>query len=341
MERFLTYAELKTVIPIKTDNYLRLDISHENVAKFFDYIRGGMSLIPIVRSNPNFPHRSDLPTRVLLEMTSRCNLKCTMCPRQSLERMSIDMEPELFKKCVDALDDIHIDGLWIFNLGESILHSEFPRLLDYVSSKKNLGPVWLSSNGRALDARFSEMIIQSNVTFMNLSVNADRPETYEKISPSSDWNQHVVNFRGFIDQKRASGRRTPFTRVQIIDQSCAREEVDPFLRRYAGYADILAINLLEAFSQNVESNRADAILRQRLERKSCHRINRSDLFIFSNGETTFCDTDFNAKFTLGNIKNKTIREIWNSDLRKELIALNKTGGLNQVELCRDCLDYDL
>ncbi|HIJ84139.1 MAG TPA: radical SAM protein, partial [Magnetococcales bacterium] len=234
--RYVTYSEWKGIAPVKVDNRLKLDLNDDNVKLFFDYIQGGMPLVPIVRSNPKFPHRLHLPTRVLLEMTSRCNLKCHMCPRQSLERESIDMDPTLFKQCVDALDAIHIDGIWIFNLGESILHPEFPSLLKYVSDKKNLGPIWLSSNGRDLNARFAEMIVQSNITFMNMSVNADRPETYEIISPKSNFNQHMDNFNDLIQRKKASGRRTPFTRVQIIDQQCARDEIDPFLQRFTGHA---------------------------------------------------------------------------------------------------------
>ncbi|MBF0096745.1 MAG: radical SAM protein [Magnetococcales bacterium] len=338
---FATYQELQGMAAVAVDQALNLLMHPENVALFHDYLHRGERLVPIVRSSPNFQRRPDLPSRVLLEMTSRCNLKCNMCPRQSLERPSIDMPKGLIKNCIDALDAFGLEGIWIFNLGESILHPDFPELLDYVSEKKNLGMIWLSSNGRDLHEGVAEKIIRSQVTYMNMSVNADNPETYSQISPNTDWQRQIAHFHRFIDLKRASGRRTPFTRVQIIDQECARDEIDAFLRRYAGYADILAVNTLEAFSQEVESNQEYAQQRKRTESKSCKRIGRSDLFIFSNGETTLCGTDFNGKLALGNVKEMDIRAIWNSDFRRNLIALNAEGRLNEVELCRNCMDFDL
>lgn len=251
------------------------------------------------------------------------------------------MEPWVFKKCADELDRFGIDGLWLYNIGESILHPDFPELLDYASSKNNLGPLWHSSNGQELDEHYSLMIINSKVVFMNMSVNAVTPETYRKLSPDADWNKMTSNFGKFINLKRMLNKRTPFTRLQIIDQQYASDEIDNFLKKYADVADIISVNALEAFSRDVKTNVAYAIKRERPGRKSCRRVNRQDLFVFSNGETTFCDTDYNGTFSMGNVKDKSIYEIWNSDFRGKIIELNKTGRLNEVNLCRDCLDFDL
>lgn len=340
-EKLLTYKELKSLRPVKVDNFLNLLNDNRNKLLFDSYVNDKLKLIPIARFNPLFKSKSDFPSRVLLEMTSRCNLNCTMCPRQNLQREKVDMEPGVFKKCVDELDKAGIDGLWLYNIGESILHPDFPELLDYVSSKNNLGPIWHSSNGQELNEYYSSLIINSIIVFMNMSVNAVTPETYNKISPGADWNKMQANFKRFIALKHKLKKRTPFARIQIIDQECARGEIDGFLKKYTDIADILSVNALEAFSRDVKDNIEYAGRRERPDRKVCRRVNRQDLFIFSNGETTFCDTDYNGIFSMGNVKEKSIYDIWNSEFRKEIIELNKTGRLNEVNLCRDCLDFDL
>ncbi len=339
--KLILYRELKLLQPVRVDNFLNLLNDDGNKLLFDSYVNDKLKLIPITRSNPLFKPKSDFPSRVLLEMTSRCNLNCTMCPRQNLQREKVDMEPWVFKKCVDELDKAGIDGLWLYNIGESILHPAFSELLNYVSSKNNLGPIWHSSNGQELNEYFSNLIINSKATFMNMSVNAVTPETYRKLSPDADWNKMTSNFGKFINLKRKLNKRTPFARLQIIDQEYASHEIDNFLKKYADFADILSVNALEAFSRDVKTNVAYAIKRERPDRKSCRRVDRQDLFIFSNGETTFCDTDYNGMFSMGNVKEKTIYEIWNSDFREKIIELNKTGRLNEVNLCRDCLDFDL
>ncbi len=336
----LPYTELKSLPTVRVDSYLNILKEKENSILFEEYLKKNYRVVPIVRVSA-FTPKPDYPTRVLLEMTSRCNQNCIMCPRQQLKREKKDMEPSLFKKCVDELDNKVIDGLWIYNIGESLLHPNFPELLDYVSSKQHLGPIWSSSNGKELSEHFSRMIIESEMTFMNMSVNAMTSDTYNKISPDSDWNNMVSNFDTFIKIKRCSKKRRPFTRVQVIDQECARHEVDLFISRYAGWADIVATNTLEAFSRDVATNLDYAQKRERPAKKSCRRVKRQDLLIFSNGETTFCDTDFNGTFSMGNVNSNTIFELWNSEFRRNIIELNKTGRLNEVELCRNCLDFDL
>lgn len=339
--KLILYRELKLLQPVRVDNFLNLLNDNGNKLLFDSYVNDKLKLIPIARFNPLFKSKSDFPSRVLLEMTSRCNLNCTMCPRQNLQREKLDMEPGIFKKCVDELDKAGIDGLWLYNIGESILHPDFPELLDYVSSKNNLGPIWHSSNGQELNEYYSSLIINSKVVFMNMSVNAVTPETYNKISPGADWDRMESNFEGFVNLKRKLNRRMPFARIQIIDQECAKGEIDDFLKKYVDAADILSVNALEAFSRDVKTNVAYAIKRERPDRKSCRRVDRQDLFIFSNGETTFCDTDYNGAFSMGNVKEKTIYEIWNSDFRRKIVEMNKSGRLNEVALCSDCLDFDL
>lgn len=338
-EKLLSYKELKSISPVKVSGVLEL--LNEGKSLYQEYVNDKLKLIPVVRFDDVYKPKSNFPTRVLLEMTSKCNLNCSMCPRQKLTREKVHMDPVLFKKCVDELDNVGINGLWIYNIGESILHPQFYELLKYVSGKSNLGPIWLSSNGQELTENFSDMIVDSKITFMNLSVNATTAETYSKVSPDADWNVMIKNFAKFSSLKKLSGKRLPFARFQIIDQECAKGEIEDFLHKYADCADILAINLLEGFSKDVESNIGYAGNRERQIKKNCRRVNRQDMFIFSNGETTFCDTDFNGIFSMGNVKDNSILQVWNSEFRGNIVKLNGEGRLNEISLCENCLDFDL
>ena len=335
----VSYNAIKDLKPIEINNDLTLRKSAENTQLLESYFAKKIPLIPVRRVS-NFSTRSDFPSRVLLEMTSRCNLVCTMCPSRKLTRDKMDISPELFKKCVDELDDKGLDGIWIYNIGESILHPDFEILLHYTATKKNLGPVWLSSNGQDLNKTFRTQIIDSKIQFMNLSVNATTKTTHSKVSPGASWENIQENFKSFLKEKKNTGNRFPISRVQIIDQECATHEVDAFLSEYLELADLLSVNTLEGFSQNVETNNEYSRARQRGE-KRCRRVSRQDLFIFSNGETTFCDTDFNGVFSLGNVQHDTIAKIWNSQTRNNILKMNQEGRLGEIDLCSDCLDFDL
>jgi MoaA/NifB/PqqE/SkfB family radical SAM enzyme len=335
----LPYTQLKLLRPVKIDDNLHLLEDDESQALFREYVNRKLMLIPVARSNPKPKARDDIPSRVVIELTSRCNLHCTMCPSRNLQRPRMDMDTALVEKCIDELDEIGLDGIWLYDIGDPLLHPNFLELLDYVSSKNNLGTIWISSNGQELTEHISRKIISSKIGFINMSVNSTSAETLAKVSPGADWNRMKTNFAKFIKLKRDSGQRTPFTRIQIIeDFACG--DMDTFIKEYAVSTDMLSVNALEIFSQNVNTVTEYANIRQRAK-KYCKRINRRSLTIFSNGETSFCLTDFNGFFSMGNVKEKSIYDIWNGDIRKRIIKLNKEGRLNEVEMCKDCLDYDL
>jgi hypothetical protein len=51
----------------------------------------------------------------------------------------MDMDKELYKKVIDEIDHHGIEGLWLYHLRESLLHSDFEEILEHLSTKQNLG----------------------------------------------------------------------------------------------------------------------------------------------------------------------------------------------------------
>ena len=207
-----------------------------------------------------------------------------------------------------------------------------------------MGSTWLSTNGQRLLDHHAKKIIGSKLTFLNFSLNALNAESYAKIAPSGDYKSLRVNLENLFSEKKRQNRvgKTPWLRIQMIDQpQLGNNDLDIFFDTFGRRAEIVGINRLEAFSKDVAQNISHAKMRSRSDFKQCNRVSRGDCFIFSDGEVSFCDTDFNHKMSLGNITRKSIREIWNSGFRQEVISLNKSGKLKDLELCKDCLDYDL
>jgi len=73
----------------------------------------------------------------------------------------------------------------------------------------------------------------------------------------------------------------------------------------------------------------------------CTRITRGDCFIVSNGDVQPCDACYNSEILLGNVKEKTVYECWNSKVRKKMLELNNKGEMYKIEHCRKCTDSDL
>ncbi len=186
--------------------------------------------------------------------------------------------------------------------------------------------------------------MNSKLTFLNFSLNAMDSNSYVKISPRGSYDDLRVNLERLFLEKESQGRmgQTPWLRIQMIDQpQISHDDIDNFFEQFGTRTEIVGINKLEAFSQDVAQNNSYATTRDRTKVKRCNRVNRGDCFVFSDGEVGFCDTDFNHKMSLGNIAYSTVRTLWNGPERQKVVTLNESGKMDDLDMCKNCLDYDL
>lgn len=302
--------------------------------------REGRTLLPLKRAC-YIKDTQNFPKRVILEITSICNSNCTMCPRNALIRKQEHMDTDLCKKIIGELAQVGISGLWLMNLGEPLLHPDFFEILKYCRSFETLGPLWISTNGRIFDAVMQAKVLEQPVDFFNYSVNAMTEESYKKIAPDLDFKTTQKNIQDFIKLKKSSGRTKPIIRVQMIEIPYVMEEIDSFIREFGDKADIVAINHLEKFSQNVDANNVDGQDFSNTYIEKCNRLERKDFIVFADGSVTCCDTDFNGRLTIGNMKDHSFQELMNGDEYLDIIRQYRAGRLHEHVLCSRCRDYML
>ncbi len=341
---FPDFSELRTMRPVKVSMDLELGGDPDNIRYLEELAARGYALFPVQRqpaggNGKGNGRGGDFPARVLLEMTSICNARCQMCPQTNLKRKLMHMEKEKYKSIVDELDSFGIEGLWIHHFGESTGHPDFRELVDHVSSKKNLGYIWLSTNGIRMDEAMIDFILRSKISFLNFSLQSISAEGYKRIAPTSPAETILANLNTLIRKKHVGEPEKPFFRLQIIEQQNTKDEVDLFLRTYYDKCDMISVNMLE--HTHLAFNKEGAALRQHSEKKRCKRLSRSDFIINSEGTTTICDNAYNNQLDVGNIWHNTVYELWNGYRRKEILEMNHNGSLWSVPLCSECMDYDL
>lgn len=300
----------------------------------------GVQILPLRRAG-EIRETNGFPKRVLLELTTACNSDCTMCPRNVLTRKIEHMDADVAKGAIDDIAKVGISGLWLYNIGESLLHPQFYEVLDHCRRYDNLGSIWLSTNGEYLDDEKIEMLLDHPVDILNYSVNAMSEEKYKTISPKLTFDRVQKNIHTLIRRKRERGQSRPLIRAQMIEIPGVMHEIDDFKKEFGDKADILSINQLEGFSQNVPSNNKDdeISLNKRIEK--CNRLDREDFIIFADGSVSCCATDFNGEFNLGNIHDMTVQEIYSGEIYQNILHKHKTGRLHEIEICSRCQDFTL
>ncbi|MBI4685902.1 MAG: radical SAM protein [Nitrospirae bacterium] len=313
----------------------------ENIKYLDSLVKQGLELFPIRRVllNNRFDGRSDFPLRVLFEMTSMCNARCRMCPQMDLKRKAVHMEKEKFKDIIDELEAYGLNGLWLYHFGESLVHPHFREIIEYVNTKKNLGYIWLSTNGIRADEPTLDFLLKSSLSFLNFSLQSISVENYKVIAPTSPAETIFSNLNSLISKKKSRLGQKPYFRLQIIEQEHTLGEIDTYLSKYYDTCDLISVNMLE--HTDLAFNRDSKKLRDRDERAQCSRLSRSDCFINSDGSVAICDNAYNNQLDVGNVWDNSVYEIWNGSERRKILEMNKGGSLWHVPVCAECTDYDL
>ncbi|MBK8870721.1 MAG: SPASM domain-containing protein [Elusimicrobia bacterium] len=336
------FSSLRNSDSISFTPNLELVETPENLHRVDQLIKAGWRVARVHRIPPDtpFPFRKTFPRRILFEMTSNCNYRCRMCPQNNLTRPRIHMEGDLYRRGLDEIDVHGVEGLWLYHLGESILHPEFREILQYVSSKKHLGTVWMSTNGRYFDEQMARFVMESSVDYVNFSAHGVTQSAYESVIPGGAFEIVQRNLEAFYRLKGSPRiKRKPFIHTQMIEQESTQGEVDSFIAQHIDRADLVSINMLEYV--NLPKNQFGIQQRDRPPLRSCLRVERNDCFICSNGSVTLCDAAYNGEIFLGDIHTQTIEEIWNGEKRKEILELSRSGRMGEIEFCRHCTDYDI
>jgi putative metalloenzyme radical SAM/SPASM domain maturase len=122
------------------------------------------------------------PSKLFVELTTRCNLKCQMCVKQTWDNGIVegDMTMSTFEALEPAL--AHAEALVLNGIGESLLH---PELEDFIRKAKELMQagswVGFQSNGLLLDESRALSLVEAGLDRICLSLDAICPDTFRTI----------------------------------------------------------------------------------------------------------------------------------------------------------------
>lgn len=142
-----------------------------------------------------------------IEVTSRCNLRCVMCPVTILADRwpALDLPWETFQRIARAFEHtkwVHLQG-W----GEPLLH---PRLFDMTTLAKSAGClVGFTTNGTLLTTRAAGQLLDLDLDLLAVSVAGARPGTHEAIRVGSSLKRLVENLQGLLALRAQRAKDRP------------------------------------------------------------------------------------------------------------------------------------
>ena len=280
------------------------------------------------------------PYTIMADISDVCNFKCNYCFRgmgkcEKFYGHNRLMSKDIFVKVVNQT--LEFDGrIKRFSLshnGEPLAHPDFAEFVGYAKEKDVADSVEIHTNASLLNRDLSRKIINSGLDRMVISLQGMDSKKYKEICGVN------INYDYFYDnlQFLYNEKKNTSICIKIVDAALSKDEKETFYEKFTPIADRVYIEnivpLWDADEKNVNitSNKYGVdYKKQNVCPLMFYTIN-----ILPDG-TIFPCTNIIPPMVLGNINNTTLKECWESKLRRNFIIdqLKNTRSCNGV--CKNC-----
>ena len=264
--------------------------------------------------------------QLIIETTNICPYHCEICPRTEYKNKREIMSMDLFKKIIDESIQLGVESYDFCGFGEPLTDKY---LLDRFKLIKKLNPdahIYISTNGFLLNHE-KRKIVNNYVTELKISIYGISKYTYEKAHGRiKSYNIAMRNITQFL----MNPKRKTYTigNLTLIDTNNLE------LQQWIDYFEKLFDEITVWKPHNWAGLRSYRTINPD-EQRTCGRPINGSPYIHVNGEVSPCCFDIIGQLSIGNIKEKTLEEIFHSQKYQYLLKKHLDNNFADI-LCQQC-----
>lgn len=272
-------------------------------------------------------------SRCYLEITNRCNLSCSFCPKT--KRPARTLNPAEFRQLAEKIRP-YTDYLYLHVLGEPLMHPQLEGLLDIC--RELLFRVVITTNGTLLPAQETMLLSSPALYKINVSLHS-----FEANAPG-DFRAYLSGCFSFAKKAGEAGTLVDLrlwnldgetTRGQNAQNDSILEALEavfpqPWVRNTWGFrlCDRVFVHYAEKFDW------PDLSLEEQSACGTCRAL-RDQIAVLSDGTVVPCCLDHEGDIPLGNLFSQNFPEILDDTPAKSLLSGFSARKLSHP-LCRRC-----
>ena len=280
-------------------------------------------------------------------LSNRCNAKCVWCPTSRGTKLNFDMDVELVYKIIDEVSHpdfpYDIKNIHMSENGEGLYHRDFVEILRYIRQNLPNTEIDMLSNFGLMSKRMSRVLLEENLlTSIQVNVDGHNDRAYRSVKGIS-FSSVMKNVKEFLEIKKELGvdmhfginvmpafeytaavfttfnknpiqtppnESVPYSSFELTDQA---------IKQYLGNDLYKELGMVRHSRPGLWAERErfkSGEFKVQSDVK-CPLINRvqEEMFIAPNGDYYACCLDDNNDMVLGNLKEKSVLEIWQSQQR--------------------------
>ncbi|HUV16230.1 MAG TPA: radical SAM protein [Pelolinea sp.] len=283
---------------------------------------------------------TNYPLQLDFELNASCNLRCPMCPLSAETNVGKGKETwfkfDDFKRILDQGVQHGLKAIKLNYINEPLIRKDIPRFISY-AREAGIVDIYLSTNGLLLTDEFIKDLIEAGLTRIQVSIDACTADIYDKVRPGGNFSKVVENVEHLARIRDELGSITPLIRVNFVRTERNEHELKCFIDFWIDKVDMIGIQ--EMIKPPVSSTeiKSKTTHDKRKEGFRCS-FPFKQIVINNEGDILPCCTFYGEQLKMGNIRDDTIIDVWNSKKMKTLRKLHKDGKYYENEVCRKCVE---
>lgn len=276
---------------------------------------------------------SSHPIQLDIELNGTCNMKCPFCIHGYGEgRRGGWIDAEYAYDLIKQAAHMGVRSMKFNYINEPLLRSD---LEDYIRHARACGILntYFVTNGTLLTKERSRSLIDAGVTKIFVSLDAATEETYNRQRRNGAYTQVIKNIHDFLDLRSELGVSWPLMRVSFLETQLNKHERAQFLAQWKGVVDLVVFQRMN----EVPGHKTGLLMDLLGPPEYCSFPNKQ-LVVDSEGDILPCCKLEGKNLALGNIKETTLQQAWDSQLMRDLRHNHSKGDYAAFVPCRRCIE---
>lgn len=289
------------------------------------------------------------PISISIEPTTSCNLRCPECPSglRAFTRPTGMLQTNFFRETIDQLYK-RLYYLVFYFQGEPYLNPEFLEMVKYAHDKNIYTAT--STNAHYLTEANAKKTVESGLDRLIISIDGTTQDVYQQYRVGGKLEKVLQGARNIVAAKKEAGSKTPFIIFQFLVVKPNEHQINEAksLAKSIGVDDIWfktaqvydyvndpnkLIPENEKYSRYKKNKQGEYTQKNALL-NHCWRAWHSPVITWD-GLIVPCCFDKDAQHRLGDLKNKSFEEIWQSgsyqQFRGDVLKSRKN-----IDICANC-----
>ena len=266
--------------------------------------------------------------KVGLELTSKCNLRCGMCPLPVLRRPYEDMVWPLVERAEREIHGLGLRLKWLHEMGEPLLYSRIDDAIRLFPEAS------VSTNGLVLSEEVGAKLLASPLKRLRICVDSVNPAVYPQLRTGGDFDRLVVLTRAFLKQAKGHPIRIE---IQKMRSRLTLDETHDDFRKLFDLKEYRNTRVIEKTCEALDVNEETDL------HGKFYGCVQGAFFtwvvVFADGRVTHCCYDAHADQVMGDLRTQSLREIIDSDRFAAMQAAFERRDFTNLPRCAECFKH--